>query len=425
MKKSPTLLKYIIVTYPIWDILYSLSSEYFSFNLPINQVARVLILIYLLRHLSSKKNIVVILAFIILLVGSEMYHSTIPFLGDGLGSNFGYALKLLFFVVVVFSFQDLFKSKKLDPTYFLHLLVSSSIVIYASIILSRFGLGYQSFAGSDGLRSGVKGLFAVQNTINVTLLLILPLCFLLYQLTKKKIYIFHGIMIIASLFLLGTKSGLVGAILVVVLQLGLFSLNTKLSYFKIFIGSLVSLGFLGFLFYSYHHIVRFVESQIRLYEAYNYTNLYSFIISNRDLQIMYISDFLSLLEKKYISLFGIGYEQANFIVNNGKSDFYAVEMDFHGIYYYSGLLILLFIVVIILSNIFKPAFRFIKNPIDLKFMTLFLCLSIGIVHAYLGGHVIYEALSLLYFGSLLSCSNYLADENPKDIRSNSELKKVS
>ena|GEM_PF-2002011 len=394
------ILKIIILTYPLLDILYTVNSKILHVNVPINQALRVLIMLFLFSFIKEKKRIIEILIIALLLIIGELVHSSFGIIS--LIDDISYISKILFFIIAVFGIEAIIKKNLISSLVILELMVNSSIIICASIILSKFGLGFNSW-GDSSLRTGVKGLFAVQNTINVTLLILLPVTLLLAYETKKNRYIFYYFLIFLSLILIGTKSGLVGASLITVIQFIYIFFKTKFSYLKMAIASFSIPLIILILSISKNFVKSFIQSQTILYNSYGYTNIFSFLISNRDLQIEYLKNFLSKIQNSDLVVFwGLGNSLSNSIINAGKADFKSIEMDFYGIYYYSGILILLIISIILLKYFFYSVLLAFKTKFSFFSFTILLSLSVGIFHSYFGGHVIYEALTSLYFGGLLA-----------------------
>ena len=392
------IIKMIIVSYPIWDIILTITNIFLKVNIPINQVARGLIMIFLLSKIKNGRDINKILILLLILLLGEINYLIIGYnvLGD-----IGYVIKILFFVVVIYAFENMLKNKVFTREDLIKYMVLSSIIITVSIIISPLGFGLKSWSG--GLRSGYKGLFMGQNLVNATLLIINPLNMYLILKTRNKIYYVTYFMNIISLFLIGTKSGLIGAILLILLEYIFILIKTKRTYIKYaiicFIGPLV----LVIIVITKDYFINFINEQINLYTKYGYNNIISFLLSNRDLQILYLDNYISS-NFKYnpLFLFGLGYSNANNVINLNKAAFQAIEMDLYGILYYSGVGVLILICSILVRRVYYSIHKVIRNKFkDINYF-IFLSISAGIVHLIYGGHVIYEALTSLYFAASLA-----------------------
>ena len=400
---NPKIFNFFVLTYPLLDIIYTINSRILKVNFPINQGIRVLIMIYLLTKIDRKKSFFIIsILFLLLTFGEISYFYS----GNmSLSENLSYVTKLLFLIIVIYGIESMLNRGIITPLETISVITSSSVIICLSIVLSKFGLGYNSW--DNNLRSGVKGLFSVQNTITISLLIIQPLCLIMFERTKKLSYLAKYLLIFVSLVLIGTKSGLVGAGAILLAQLILILFKTKLTYLKIAISTFLMIFLLAFGVIATDYIREFIKDQQYLYHYYNYTNIYSFLLSNRDLQLDYIRTYIENFKQfNPVWLWGLGYSLANTIIGQGKSDFKAIEMDFHGIYYYSGVWVLLIITIVIFKRYWQSIIYMIKSKVTFMSFSIFLSLSVAIIHALYGGHVLYEALTILYFGIILNISKY-------------------
>jgi hypothetical protein len=397
------LFNFMVLIYPLLDIIYSLDSIILKINLPINQFVRFLFMIYLLRFVKKKSYVVIIILFSLLTLGeiTFAYQGNLNLFGD-----ISYITKLLFFVITVYGIEGMLEEKIITPIKLLTLIVNSSYIICASVILSKFGFGFNSW-GENSLRSGVKGLFTVQNTVTATLLIILPICLLLYRETKNSRYILNFCLIFLSLSFLGTKSGLAGAVVISLVQLIYLFIKTKTTYLKMAITFFLALGIICLVYLSLGYIKSFVNTQEAIYNQFGYVNIYSFILSNRDLQVLALQRYINGLSNiNPVFTFGLGYSLSNEVIHAFKPDFQAIEMDFYGIYYYSGIWVLVLFVIVIAKKYFNSIFNLFKSKFSFYSLSIFVGLTIGIFHAFYGGHVVYEALTILYFCSLLSISRF-------------------
>ncbi|SEF55896.1 hypothetical protein SAMN05660865_00507 [Caloramator fervidus] len=396
------LLNFIIIIYPIFDIIFTINNKILNINLPVNQIARFLIMLLFYTKISDKrKKFLVIVLFFLFLIGeiSYKYFNDFGFILE----DFKYIFKMCFLVITIFAFEDMIKNNILRIMDVIKYIVLSSWWIIFSIFLSLIGFGFKSWGD---YRYGYKGLFLVQNTITASLLIILPLSLYVYIETKKKKYLINYVCMILSLFMIGTKAGIIGAIFIFIIQQIYLLFRTKTNYYKLIILSFLPIILGIVLFLSKGFFKNFIEQQKYLLLAMYNNDFKSFILSNRNLQIMYIKSYINAMYSfKPTLLFGIGYSIANKIVNMGKSNFLAIEMDFYGIYYYSGVWILSIYIIIILKRIFLNLKLLFKSKFNLRYFCLFLSIIVGVVHSYYGGHVLYEALTILYFGSVLAIAS--------------------
>lgn len=404
-------LKRIILTYPIWDMLLTITNQLLNITLPINQVARFLIMVYFFTMINNSKDIAKCIILSVLMILGEVSNLLA---GNSISGDIGYVLKVIFFVITIYAFENILNKKVVERDDLIKYIVLSSFLISGSILISPLGLGLQSWEG--GLRSGYKGLFMGQNLITATLLIINPLCMYLILNTKKIVYYICYIMNFFSLILIGTKSGTVGAIVLLVIELLIVIKKTKRSYLKYsIICFLIPLALLlGYIAKGY--FIQFINEQKLLYVQMGYTNIISYLISNRDLQIMYLDNYIrSSFTRSPLFTFGLGYTRANSIINLNKTAFQAIEMDFKGLLYYSGIWVLIFIVINIVSRILYSMSNLIKGKFEGIDLFIFISVIVGVVHAFAGGHVIYEALTSMYFAASLAIAKnrYIFIRNEK------------
>lgn len=401
MDNTNKIMKRIIISYPIWDIIFTITNNFLKINIPINQVARGLIMIFLFSKIKKGRGLKTILILLFILSLGEINYLI---MGSNIFGDISYIIKILFFIIAIYSFEDILKSKILTKEELIKYMVLSSIIITVSIIITPLGLGLKSWSGD--LRSGYKGLFMGQNLVNATLLVINPLNMYLILKTKNKIYYITYLLNVISLCLLGTKSGLIGVILLVLLELIFILIKTKRTYIKYAAVCFIGPVLLLIIIVTKNYFINFINEQINLYIQYGYTNIVSFILSNRDLQILYLNEYISASFKyNPLLLFGLGYSKANSIINLNKAAFQAIEMDLYGILYYSGIWVLMIICIILIKSLYYSIYKVLKNKTKAIDYFIFLSISVGIVHLIYGGHVIYEALTSLYFAASLAMAN--------------------
>ncbi|WP_353948974.1 O-antigen ligase family protein [Sporolactobacillus sp. Y61] len=414
MKKR--LLALIIIFYPILDIIYSINTNVLKINLPVNQFLRLLILVYLITFIKKKKQLILLSILLFFLVCGEVFYKIMDISQNNIFDNLSYILKLLFFVIVIFSFENILRRKILAAEDIFKYIIWSTYIITISILISPLGIGFHTYS-STVPRFGYKGLFVVHNAVTATLLIINPLCLYMWYKFKKKIYIINYILIILSLIMLGTKSGLVGTFFVLAIEVICYMTVTKWTKWKTLVSSCIIVFGTTMLFFFKNPILHFIDMQRNLLQTLGGNNLYSYLVSNRNLQIYYVENYLNKLSYPNILfwLFGLGFSTVNSVIHLGKSDFMIMEMDFYGILFYSGIFVTVFITSIILIRVYASIRLMTKNWFDPKYLNLLLSIFMGITHSFFGGHVIYEAMSALYFGAVLAVSKVeyevVAEEN--------------
>ncbi|WP_332237875.1 O-antigen ligase family protein [Sporolactobacillus sp. KGMB 08714] len=401
------ILKYIIIFYPVLDIIYSISTQLFHTTFPIGQYVRILILFYLFIKFTKIRDKLIIISLLALLVIGEFTYAGFEI--EALVADLQYISKVILFVTGIFSFDFIIKKRILTKDEIIKYIIQSSYIITISIILGLFGIGFSTYVGG---RAGHKGLFLVQNAVTATLLIITPLNLYAFARTKYKRYLLSYCLALFSLLVIGTKAGIAGALLIIFFQSINFILKSKLNYLRLTLYFLSIGGLISALYFSWSTLKIFFNTQIN--NAIQWGGIYSYAVSNRDLHVEWIQNYIAT-NYNYNPLlqFGIGFNNANNVLIDHQ--FNIIEMDFYGLLYYSGIWVLLFICLIIFRRVLFAVAVLIKKRNDVKYFALFLSIMAGLVHAYYGGHVIYEALTAQYFACVLAIckSEYRAIKSEK------------
>ena len=412
---------YIITLSPLIDVLFIINSEYLNISFPIHQIIRGIILLLNVFYIFKFKEYKIFLVLCILLLINEIVY----FFSYGLiniSNNFSYILKILYTISFIQTYYILLKEKILDENSIISCMSKASLIISLIILFSKItNIGLQSYAKTASYRSGVKGLFYAHNSITATLLILLPICVYIFY-KKKTIYSFFNIIInILALNLLGTKMGIIGCLFIIFWTFLFFIIEyikeNKIERKKVYIVcGLVLLSLIVLIFISKNYFINIYEQQKEIYIKYKYENIFSYLISNRDLQINYLKTYIYENGINILSfIFGLGYTKANSIIHTGKSAFKVVEMDFSGLFYYSGVFVLLAVIFIIIRSIYKYFnINSLKNTNYYKKIIL-LSFIIAIIHSSLGGHVIYEAITGTYFGVILALIRFSYKDPNMDV----------
>lgn len=392
LRKKNLILIYIFI-YPICDMLFTLV-ENAGISLPIspNQIIRGLGLIAFMLIIKNIKNwtkimLITVWSICCFFIQIELYYSTSAI------TDFSFCLKFIQNFVFLFAFIQLFKDGIIEFDEAIKYLVWASYIAIFSIILSYFGIGAASYAGSS--RFGVKGLFSIQSTITAYLLLIMPL----YYIRFKKNFSVQMIICIIALFSIGSKTGVFGTLLEVIL-LSVYDIrnyskdkNKKLKYI-VFVG--IAICILPFALRKY------ISYLSNLYHSNSYYyNLSAFLLSNRNDQIIAAQNGVQLignhLKQKIGMICGYGYTSMSGIMStNYKYD--AIERDFQGVYYYFGIVSLLILVYYLVKIIFRLAKMNVRYRFNERYLYVSLIIvGVGIVYGWLGGHIFYEAMNQLPF----------------------------
>lgn len=414
----------ILFLNPLLDIIYTINSEYFSVNIPINQIVRIVITIYFFVGIREKISIKLIFFSTVILLFSEI--SSVLITGDVsvLKGDISYIIKLLYFLVSVLYIGEMVRKNKIKLDYILKGLALGILVICANLIISKFfNIGLKSY--TDGIRGGVKGFFTVVNTVTAMMIISVPLLIFGFIKTRKKMYLVIYVVSCYSLFLIGTKFALATGVSLSGVFIIYLLYSVRNTIYRNYILVFVSIVFCIAVYFGVSYLKSFLDNQIQLFNNYGYSNFADFITSNRTLQIDYLNKYISNLSMfiNPIYLFGLGFTNSNNIIHNGKADFQMLEMDFHGVLYYSGIFMFVIIMFIVIVSILRSVKMLFKNR-DMSSFILLIALVFGTTHAALAGHVVYEAGPLLYYGTIIGIVNgiYLK-ENKSEKRLSSIVKK--
>lgn len=401
----------ILLLYPLIDIFYVINEIYFKIEFPINQIIRGGILLFIIKQFIKTKDIFKVVVVATILGINELFYLFLFKESNSLISNLGYVLKILLFIATFYAVRNMLKNKNIKMEELLKLISFSSIIISCNILLAKyFGLGFTSYIG-DFARNGFKGYFLTINMVVSFMTIITPIVFATYIQSKERKFFYLYLVDIYALICTGSKFGILSSLFMIVLM-GIYfisKIDIKKYFKKLLLVSGISLIILG-LFLG-KDILNFIDALIQDYEKVNYQNIFAYLVNNRNLQILYLNEFIDKLgwAVSPLMLFGLGFSNANKIVEIGKSDFKIIEMDFHGLLYYSGIIVTTIIIVFIAIRLFKLVVYVIKNKRDFMLWSILISILLVLVQSILGGHVIYEAGPAFYFSIVLAISEYIVN----------------
>nr|WP_296482065.1 O-antigen ligase family protein [uncultured Acetatifactor sp.] len=395
---------FIIMINPVVEIIYSILYR-LNFNLPINQFFRIVGFLIFLAFIKKKKT-----RKILVLVGGIYGLIWILQIVAGLSivsfRECVFIVKIIYTTSLIFVFQDFIECNTVETESLIKATMVSIVIIIVSVCVSPLGLGYEAWKDND-YRTGYVGLFLFSNYLTVVLLIAAGLMFSSKVIEYKKKAVFTCFIFMA-LILLGNKAGLVGALIYTV-GLGLWQVCMILKGKKKKLLVMIMLITVLVIFAGIIFMRKYVENQIQLYKAYKYTNIWSFLLSNRDLQISYIKKYVTEMHyNKYLSLFvGYGYTNINTAMKSKWTWMNFIEMDFYALRYYLGCIPVLIWTYIDTKLVYTSIKRVYKMR-DIHSFSLCIGILIAIFHSLFTGHVIFESLTIMYFailGAIILCSN--------------------
>ena len=381
-----------IFAYPVCDIIFTLM-EQSGISLPIspNQIIRGcgLFLFFLMIKNTNhwiKTMLISVWSLCSLMIQLEFFYS------GSIITDLSFCLKYIQNFIFLFAFVRLFKDGIINIDDVINCLIWSSYIVSASILCSYLGLGNASYAGSS-TRFGVKGFFSIQTTITAYLMLIMPLYFIKF----KKNLSWQMIICVIALFSIGSKTGVLGTILEIIL-ISLYDIRSNRDKNNIIRYSVIF--FLCITIFPVF-VIQYIEYLVELYTAHAYYyDIMAFILSNRNDQIYAVENEIEMIGNELkLSLgfiFGYGYSSINYMLSGYHYE--TIERDFHGGYYCFGV-----ISICLLSYyLTKVLLRALNNNIEMSFKNRYMYISmlilcVGVVYGWLGGHVFYEAMNQLPF----------------------------
>ncbi|VYU30766.1 Uncharacterised protein [Clostridium tertium] len=409
LKNNNRIIYLIIAFSPLIDIIYTINTKFLGIEFPIQQIIRAMIVGFLFFNLKNKNNIWKIVGLTSILLLGQIYIILNKY-DYNLMSNFSYILKILnLFCVVMYIIENL-NTSFINVKNIIKSIKIASLILSINIIISNvFKIGLKTYNYGD--RLGYKGFIEAHNDVTIVLLMILPI--IIYEFLKcKKLQDFALVITVTiSLLLIGPKAGKALLILEIVVVFMSYIIKAKKKNYTKQILIFFSIMATLFICTNFSSIMNILEDYSK---DKGYRSLYSYIVSYRDIQPRLIDNAISGdfdVHPKY--LFGMGYFYANKELNIEKKEFFSIENDFEGLIYYSGLLTATIIIYLIFNYIVK----LIKNKNVNKQFKFYISISlfIGIIHSFLGGHVIYSAISNTYFAIILGLGCYSYTDIEKEV----------
>lgn len=375
---------------PCIDFIFSLTNIVFGYRIDtgINQIIRIMLILYLAIFMKNKRNIIVSFAVgVLLAIGLVVYKvtgRTTSFMADT-----AFSAKIWCGIVLYFAFYDLYEQNKIDTNMIAKALAISLIIVGVSIIIGHFGLGFNTYI--DG-RNGSKGFFSSQNAVGITLLILICVNWIFY--IGNIINLIAMVIGVISVMLLGTKTSIIGILsCVIAFMVYEFVVNKKIRSYvkknKLVVSIFALFVVIGISIFVYLFFKEFLKTKIY------YDSIYSMIVSNRNLQVKWIREwgdgnFLTIL-------FGYGYSAVRTYLQARKGDFSTIEQDYFGLYYISGIVVLIIYICLTGTVIYYIYTCIRKRCFDREMMGYSVAFSLGVFHAFFAGHVFGEALTLIYF----------------------------
>lgn len=325
-------------------------------------------------------------------------------------SNLLEASKLIYIIVIIQAFINLHAKRQISQNAIEKIIDISLMVFPLCVVVPRFfNVGYYMY---DSTSTGFSGFFYAANDLNIVLLVMLIFSLdkqfnRLENKEKSKYYLISSFLLIVSLVLTGAKSSLVVSILILLIYMVRFVLKGKFTTkIKILFLLVASIGTVFIMINSFYYdeMQNIINRHTYFYERDN-GNLTTFLLTNRntflDASIQSFSDSNST-DKVLQFLFGKG--KMKHMEDTGEklnSVSRPIEMDFFDIFFSYGLLGSI-LIYCFLTRFLLLAFK--KYNLTHHFSYSLSMITFA-VYSFLGGHVLFSALSGTYL-AMVCCSLY-------------------
>ena len=353
-------------------------------NAPINQIYRFALLLVLLSNITSKRRRKLVTVFALALCGTSVFR-LISISSVNIVDDISFSIKIFSIPVIIFGLQEAFDNSRISLEYIRNTFVISGLFIALNVALSPVGPIVNGLVRRTGL-------FAFGNY------LVVPLAvteYLSFYYRKKYKYIIFTIGTIA-LLLLGNRFGYIAAILSVLILIR--DIIRTMSYRQI-LYKVMPFALIALLICISPFILNFINNQLEIYTSYNYTNIFSYLLSNRDMQVLGVIEYIELsgISPIIVLLFGLGDSTVCTVVNAVKYEFQSLEMDLPALLFANGL-VGVSVGIITLGSIVRELFIRRKNLGD-KFAPATIVLIVILIQSMLGGHVLTESLVLPFIAA--------------------------
>ncbi|EJO5346052.1 O-antigen ligase family protein [Clostridium botulinum] len=398
---------YLLIITPLIDLI----NGFFYYIVPINlsaspgQIIRMImfIIIFYFYIRERKGNIIIAIILFSLFFIQEYLYSHMDFIN--FKDDVLFVSKLYFNLFLILLLKQYCYKKDMDENKIANgIIIGASIIGITIIVTKFFNIGVSSYVDT-----GYKGIFMGLNDITAVLVMATP--FVLYKLIysyKKIKYSICFLIILGASVLLGTKTAIVGIVLLTFYYI-LFGIRGRNKYKK-YIFTFVFMIVIAYVFYMYFFDI--YKLTILKRQKYFYSNLdfISYLLSGRN-QLFYIA-YEYWKSHWYNMLLGVGFTRgsiwiSSFILGHGM-----IEMDMLDILYFYGVIISGIYVYNLLPVFLKSIVKNIREKSMLK-KTFFISFIIGFVVSFLGGHVLLSPLAGVYFCVVFAYSNKYVNSHGK------------
>ena len=433
---------FYIFIQPIIDLATSLSIVYFENQFTIGTIIRFLMLalgiVLLLFNKNQDKKIIIIYQlilggyFFVSLINNFMVKSPIS-----IGAELTFIVKALYFIIVFFSYVFVFHSLKIkDPNWtntiqkyiFYTMMLTGLIMLLAGITDTAF----DSYKYS---KLGHKGWFYAANELGSILAICFPVV-MLYSIRKASsfktlFYWIPSLLLLYSLFSIGTKVGLGTIIVTVVIGLIMtgyeliqrYNRRKKVLFVNLIVQLIIGVSALVYLPFSpvaentQIHIGILDEEKNNQPDIDEQAEIDEENKSNEQIEQLILSNRDQFLEQQQAffkespftqKLFGMGYG------GNYEKKAKLIEMDFHDLFYSFGIIGFVIYIIPLIFTLISGAFRFIsdlRRHFNLEIVLIWTGILLGLGIAFTAGHVLTAPGVSIYLAILLAYMNVRLKSN--------------
>lgn len=366
----------MIAIFPVIDSIngYLVRTFDFSIGTIYKAICIFILFLYWFIHSTSKTLIVkliCIIGYIICSVGLNiLFNGPEQLLAD-------MVVKLSFNIVFFCLIKEFINKNFIDKSLLKKVMtIQSTLIILVLLIPYILGIGYTSYSG--GL--GYKGFFYSHNELNATLLILFYFCLGNINLKKEKYYIVLSILLGICLFLMSSKSSMIGCIAGVCIYAISQIKNLKKDYINKKVIGLIALGTIIIICIIAPFIESFIVRQKVLFSNFS-GDILSTLTSGRNLFVINAWD----------TLINSGSFVIKLIVGNGFVSNILIEMDFIDLFFYLGS-----IGVIGGAYFIYKMLLYTKRNCKKNYLRLF-GLVVIIAFSFFTGHILFTATASTYF----------------------------
>lgn len=378
----------LLIITPVIDILNGIQEYVIRSSTPLSvgQIVRLIIFLLIVFYYIKMKpiNIVFLSTLIFIFLAQQLILANLK--GINIVQETLFISKIYYNILlalIINSCASLINRDKLIGG-----IIKGAMIVALTLIITRvFNIGVGAYG-----EVGHKGLFMGLNDITAVLMSALP--FVLYKILHggRKRYVIYYLSILMSLILLGTKTGVIGSVVITLYYLLVSREFNRVLLKKIALWGVCIIGAMIFFVFFYKE---YSETILLRYKYFYYQlDPVSFLLSSRNMTLIWaFSNWISNL--LYI-VFGTGFTQGSIIIGQYLIGHGMIEMDLFDIGYFYGIFAFIGVVWLFFPSFLQGVKSLIVNK-DSEYATVSLAYIITFIISVTGGHVLLSPLAGVYF----------------------------